>query len=780
MFRLLVINLICVFFIFADLYAAQRSFHGVVYDRLTQQALAGVLVVLSIDSSHYYALTDDQGAFSFSFEEADNFSLELSRLGYQSERISHVPWSENRGVQFEHALMPSVENLDNVTVQASIAKDRPVNHKAQVSARSFTLEETNRFAGSYGDPSRMAANYAGVLSARDNRNDIIIRGNTSSGLLWRIDGMEVPNPNHFGATGSTGGPVTIINTNLLSRSDFLTGAFPAEYSNATAGVFDLKMREGNPESGKHWAQLGWNGLEAGTEGPLPVSKSASYVMAYRYSFVGLLSRLGVDLQETADYQDFSAKVNMPTNKMGSFSLSGMGGSSHIALLESDKTLTDWFFPVHAEDVYNQYRMAVLGIHHHLDFSDRTRWKSVAYWTGSQVENRINRLASSEFEPVLWAHENTRQHKMTLSSSLRHKYSPNIDFSLGAYADQYQVTAADSQLIDTAFRLFTASVHEPLLLLRFFADMTYRYMPSLSVYLGVNGQYLDLTQEAVVEPRGSISWQLAPRHKLAYGIGWHSQMQPLMVYFVLNEQGAMTNNNLRFTRSFQQVLGYDWRMKDRLRLKAEMYYQKLSRIPVSMNQTAYSLSNFGAEFYIEREDSLVSLGNGVNYGLELTLEKFYTSGYFFLITVSLFESQYQALDQVWRNTAFNGQYATNFLAGYEWHAPGKGRSLHLGLNFTYAGGRPYVPYDIPGSMQERKVVYDWEHAYQVRRDDYTRISIRLGFKRVKERIHTETAFDLQYRTNYTSIYLDRLNWQTGEIVSTQTMGFYPMATWRIHF
>lgn len=139
---------------------------------------------------------------------------------------------------------------------------------ATVSARSFTVEETSRYAGSLNDPSRMAANYAGVSSTSDARNDIIIRGNSPLGVLWRLNGMEIPNPNHFGSLGTTGGPVSILNNNLLDKSDFLTGAFPAEYGNALAGVFDLQMRSGNNEKTEFLGQVGFNGFELGAEGPI--------------------------------------------------------------------------------------------------------------------------------------------------------------------------------------------------------------------------------------------------------------------------------------------------------------------------------------------------------------------------------------------------------------------------------------------------------------------------------------------------------------------------------
>ena len=164
----------------------------------------------------------------------------------------------------------------------------------------------------------MAANFAGVLTSRDNRNDIIIRGNSPIGVQYRLNGIKITNPNHFGAEGTTGGPITMLNTNLLANSDFLTGAFPAEYGNALAGVFDLKLRTGNSEKHEYWAQMGFNGLEFGLEGPFSKKTAATYLAAYRYSLTDIIEKMGVKLKESARYQDLSFNLNFPTKKNRGF------------------------------------------------------------------------------------------------------------------------------------------------------------------------------------------------------------------------------------------------------------------------------------------------------------------------------------------------------------------------------------------------------------------------------------------------------------------------------
>jgi hypothetical protein len=181
-----------------------------------------------------------------------------------------------------------VYTLDDVTVRPDIRKDQAINEMAVVSARSFTIDETERYAGSLGDPSRMAANFAGVTSVSDQRNDIVIRGNSPLGLLWRLEGLEIPNPNHFGSIGTTGGPISMLNINHLTNSDFYTGAFPAEYGNALAGAFDIRMRNGNNQKHEFMGQMGFNGFELGAEGPFSSNSQASYMANFRYSTLEVL------------------------------------------------------------------------------------------------------------------------------------------------------------------------------------------------------------------------------------------------------------------------------------------------------------------------------------------------------------------------------------------------------------------------------------------------------------------------------------------------------------
>jgi len=243
----------------------------------------------------------------------------------------------------------------------------------------------------------------------------------------------------------------------------------------------------------------------------------------------------------------------------------------------------------------------------------------------------------------------------------------------------------------------------------------------------------------------------------------------------------SNKDLAFSKSNHLVLGYDYLLNENLRLKFESYYQKLYDVPIKESLLAYSLINSGVEYFVGREDSLINQGTGENYGVELTLEKFFSKNYYYLITMSLFNSKYMGYDKIERNTAFNTNYLLNAVGGYEFKIGKKKNGiLSLGIKATWTGGRPYIPFDVDETIKQGTEVLDWDNAYKKRYDDYKRFSLRIGLKRNREKFNIELIFDLQYRTNYTSIYIERIDVETGEIENYQEMGFYPMATWRIQF
>ena len=761
----------------------KQSIQGVVIDNFTGAPLPGVNIIIIKDSTKLGGYTDEKGHFIIRNLPIGKYTLKASSIGYANYQ-TYIDLSSGKAVNLEIMLTVGTSELGGVSIKAYENKTQPINTMALIGARSFTPEEANRYAGSYGDPARMAMNYAGVLPVRDNRNDLIIRGNSAFGLQWRIDGIDIPNPNHFSASATTGGPITIINTNLIGRSDFFNGAFPAEYGNANAGVFDLHIKTPNIEKREMWFELGWNGLEFGSEGPIIKGKNASYIFSYRHSIANIFYDVAGTKGKKVDYQDLSFKFNFPKTKLGSWSIFGMGGKSHISLNEMEYSNKDRIFATYGEILDNSTSTGVLGITNQLFPNKRTHITTALSVTGNTVLNIVDTFAIPQRDPFLWATENTNEIKYSLSSIFHYRINDNSQLVGGGVYDHYVMSFHDLKYLFGDYVYFTDTSNAQADLLQLHIGYKHLFGNRLEAYIGLHGQYFFMNNSKAIEPRFSLKYIINKKSSISYGLGWHSQLQPKMMYYVQSRKQdgdfVLTNNQLDFTRSIHNALAYNYMFNKNLRLKVDVYYQHLYDVPIQSTQPAYSTINFGTEYYVERKDSLINVGTGKNYGIEITFERFLKRHFFYLFTATLFESKFTSSDHITRNTAYNGQYAFNAVGGYELVFPKKHVSMLFGLNLTYAGGSPYVPFDVAETLKYGRAMYDWDHAYEVRREDYKRISVRIGVKRNYKRFSTETAFDFQYRGDYTSIYQERINVTTGEIVDTRDMGFYPMANLRINF
>src|SRR5678809_80824 len=304
----------------------KQQLRGTVMDIMLQNPLPGATV--TIPSLNYTAVTNEEGMFRFKDMPIGSYRITISYSGFKEATLENLVVNTGKEVVLTIAMENIVRTENEVIVRVNNKKNKPLNEMSAVSARAFTVEETQKYAAAVNDPLRMATGFPGVLAAEDGNNDIIIRGNTPTGLLWRMEGVDIPNPNHFSIAAGTGGGISILSAQLLSNSDFITGAFASEYGNALSGVFDLKLRKGNNERKEYTVQAGVLGLNATAEGPIMPFYKGSYLVNYRYSTLSLLNKMGVTLTDgTTVFQDLSYNVYLPTKRSGTFSFFGFGGLS---------------------------------------------------------------------------------------------------------------------------------------------------------------------------------------------------------------------------------------------------------------------------------------------------------------------------------------------------------------------------------------------------------------------------------------------------------------------
>ena len=766
-----------------------QTLKGTVIDKQAQIGLPGVNIVILNTRPLKASTTDANGKFKIVDVLPGRYDVKISFIGYKEVVMPNVVVTSGKEVSLDIGMEESVSSLNEIEVTAS-KKNETNNELTSVSGRSFSMEEVNRYAGGRSDPARLAANFAGVSSPDDSRNDIVIRGNSPTGVLWRVEGLNIPNPNHFSTVGTTGGPVSAINTNILKNSDFFTSAFPSEYGNANAGVFDLGFRNGNADKREHTIQLGaLTGLEAMTEGPINKEKGSSYLIAYRYSFTGFAQALGLNVGTTATpfYQDISFKVNSGTSKLGKFTLFGLGGKSKIDFFHNKIDSTDLFADPSA-DSYFTSDVGLIGLKHFIRVNDKSFFNTVIGATYSASDFNQDSISKLDLKPK----------RVTENKATRYNYSVNTSFNSKINSKLFVKIGAIGELInlDLNYRERSNSIDWQQLwdfkdntaLIQGYAHAKYNFTDKLNLNMGVHSQYLTLNDSWSVEPRLGLKYQLNQKNTISAGYGLHSQMQAIDVYFYrqLQADGSynQSNKNLDFTRSQHFVLGYDLLPAKNWRIKTEVYYQYLFSVPINNYASSYSILNSGSTFNPFSETNLVNKGTGDNYGLELTLEKFYSNGYYGLITGTIYESKYKASNGKEYNTAFNGNYVYNILIGKEFKlGKSKRNSFTIDVKMTQAGGRHYTPVDLEASQAAKKEVLKGDDfAYSERNPDFFRLDFKSGFtfNSRKSKLSQSIYFDIQNVTNNKNVFAQRYNTVTKNINTAYQIGLFPNFVYKIQF
>ncbi len=761
-----------------------QTLRGRVLDGFTELPLPGATVVVTDTDPLRGTATDVDGNFRIEDLALGRISIRVSMVGYQPSVVNNLLLRSGRELVVDIRLEEQVYTMEDVVVRPDIRKDRAINEMAVVSARSFTIDETERYAGSLGDPSRMASNFAGVTSVTDQRNDIVIRGNSPLGLLWRLEGVEIPNPNHFGSIGSTGGPISMLNINHLTNSDFYTGAFPAEYGNALAGAFDIRMRNGNNQKHEFMGQVGFNGFELGAEGPFSENSQSSYMANFRYSTLEILHAAGMSFgtgSAVPEYKDLSFKVNVPLER-GRISVFGLGGNNGIAMLASQDDDSQYGFT--GLDLYNSNKMGVMGLNHIYYINDNARFTNTLAVSGIESTADIYDLSFDPDNEKI--KETLGEVKYTFSSKYSHRFSSRNYLNTGFVYDFYDVSYNGMQLDPSGEKyLHYLDNSGNMGFARLFTEWQHRFSDDLSVTGGLHASRLFLNNSYAVEPRLGLKWEFTGGQSVNLGAGMHSQTQMKAVYFsqrltdTLNMVYEKTNHDLDFSRSIHLVAGYDRLLGTDHRLKLEAYYQKLYNIPVAWRRPEFSLLSQGGGYGFILDDNMDNTGTGENKGMELTLEKFLNKGFYYLVTASVFDAGYRGYDGVWRNSAFNNNFVFNALAGYEWRV-GSNSLLSVDLKMVYAGGHRKLPVDEQQSLADNALRFKWNEAYNERFPDYFRLNGRITYRMNRNSFDQEWGIDLQNITNHKNIFIQNWDSSKKEVSTYYQMGFMPMMTYRIYF
>ena len=774
-----------------------QTVRGRVVDKESKSPLTGVIASITDMATRIGASTDKFGEFVIDDVTLGKHTITLTYMGFKSITLNDVLVIAGKETVLDIEMEEAVTTMNAVTVSQ---KRDHINDMAVVSTRTFDVQETERYAGSRADPARMASNFAGTQGGDDSRNDIIVRGNSPQGVLWRMEGVDIPNPNHFAIPGTTGGPVTMLNSHTLANSDFFMGAFPAEYGDAVAGVFDVRLRNGNNDKYEFTGQLGLLGTEIMAEGPIAQDIGSSFLIAYRYSTLQLFQGLNIKIGTTSipNYQDLTFKLNFPVSPHSTVSIFGIGGLSNINLVVSD--LSEATPQLYGESDRNQYftsNTGVVGASFAHTINPDTYTKLTVAETGNDVYAHHDYVFRDSNNNVIYPLKPILGYDFKTTSTVAHwflnkKLSSRQTIKFGVINNLYNLNFIDSSRQYPPTRE-TWQYRENY---RGYTDLAqayiqYKYRPTefITLTAGVHAQYLTHNKAESIEPRVGAKVVLTDNDVITLGYGLHSEMLPLYQYFARDtaNPALLPNYNVGFIRSHHAVLGYDRKLADNLGLKLETYYQYLFDVPVETRVgSSYSALDQGTGYSRDFPGQLQNKGTGYNYGIELTLEKTFSHGYYLLLTGSAFDSKAKGNDGVYRNTDYNTHYSFNLLGGYDIKI-GKYNTLITGLKVTMIGGRLYSPVDTAASNAYGDAVVVDSQRNTLHFNPYFRTDVKLGFRINGKRLTHEIGLDLVnvFNTKNTLdvTYSYGLNQQTAgkdPFYYTYQLGFLPIFYYKLDF
>lgn len=752
---------------------------GTVVDNDSRIPLPGATVILLDTDPVIGTTTNAEGRFRIEDVKVGRYDIQVSFVGYKSFIAREIIVGSGKETVLEIELAESVESLKQVEIKASSSKTEPLNTMTTVSARQVNMEEANRYAGGFDDPSRMVSSYAGVTAGIEN-NAIVIRGNSPKGILWQMEGIAIPNPNHFGDYISLGGgALTALSSQTMATSDFFTGAFPAEYGNALSGVFDINIRNGNSDNREYTFQAGLLGIDIAAEGPFKKGSSSNYLFNYRYSTLGLIAPILPDEMGILTYQDLSFKLNFPT-KTGIFSVWGIGAMDYQKSEAIDDS-TKWETSDDRQNLSAILTMGATGV----NFKKILGTKTFVQASVAATQNGIN-LSQSEYNDqlVMEPEQETVDYrwKYTFASFVNHKFSARHANKTGIIYDWlwYNTKIMNSKENGEPLETYADDKGNTGLLQAYSQSKIY-LSGQLIINAGIRAQYFILNGNFTLEPRMGARWNFLPQHTFSFAYGLHSQLEKIEFYLVeqeTQEGKIMPNKDLDFNKSHHFVVGYEYMINENLFFRAEPYFQLLYDIPVVPGSY---ISTINLDELWDFNDSLVNNGEGRNLGIDLTLEKYLSRGLYFLVTASLFDSKYTGGDGIERNTRYNKGYVINLLGGKEWKMGAyKQNLMGLNLRFTYMGGDYIIPVDEAKTIEQGEIVQDYNRAYEEKLTDAPLLSLSFTYRINKARHSSLWSFQVINLLGYKEFTEYSYDATTQTIEKQGDMLIIPNISYKIEF
>ena len=741
---------------------------GQVVDVRAFGPIPGASVALIPGNISLTATTDSTGHFRIAGIPVGHYALRVSFVGYDTLEVPELWLRAGKQVEQHLELSHAASQLGSVTVSA-MARER----LSTLGFLPFTVEQSLRWPATFFDPARLVAALPGVVNANDQANHLIIRGNSPNSNAWTLEGVEIVSPNHTGNAGTasdlptlSGGGVNVLSAQMLGPSQLFTGVLPIANDNALGGIMDMHLRNGNTREQEWTAQAGLLGIDLATEGPIGKSERSSYLVNYRYSTVGILGALGVDLgDEAITFQDLSFHVTLGVGKRGEVHLFGLGGNSSN-VFEAVHDTTEWEVDKDSRNIDYSSRMGAVGGSIRVPLGERTTFISTVAMSEIDQERTEERLLS-DYSVGYHSDVELSERKLSGMAQVDGAVGGRFRYTAGGSAMQRRVnTSSDPDLIGWLVRPWLSG--------------RWSFTDRLQATVGVAWSYFTYNDDYALQPRATLEWRMAHDRNVALAYGVRSQLPEWQVMRVGTSDELFNNTGIGLTRSQDVVLGYDHPVDDRLSLHIEVYYQQLYNVagitdtrsnPVSMVNT-WDVPVYGP---------LDISGDATNTGVELSARHSFANNIFYQGNISLYRSQYKDRSGAEQDSRWDGNYVGNLFGGKEFKKVKEDRVRTWGVSgrLNVAGGARELPINVRMSQAFGGTAYfgdDWSEQL----GSIYRIDLRVYLKHDRNGRTGMWSVDLQNVTNAQNPAFRYYDSRKREVITKYQLGIIPNLSYRIEF
>lgn len=724
-------KLILVFIFLSAFGFAQNSgkISGKIIDAKTRESIPYVNVV--VYGTQKGTVTDEQGKFQLNDVALGYAKIQVSFVGYKTIVSDEYLVTKNNNPYVVVELIEDAATLNVVNIQASAFRE-PI--ESPLSLQSLGITEIEKNPGSNRDVLKVIQSFPGVVSNPGFRNDIIIRGGATSENKFYLDGIEVPVINHFQTQGATGGPVGIMNADLIRKVDFYSGAFPANRGNSLSSVIEFTQKTGNPNRLKTRATLGTSDAGITLDGPL--SENTSFVFSARQSYLQFLFKL-IKLPFLPTYNDAQLNIKSKISKNSELSIVAIGAIDDFEINkevndgeEDVETIKKNNIILNAVPVNQQWNYTVGAsykyfgeVSNHLLVLSRNEWKNKAekYFLNNEApENLLLRFSSKEIE-------NKLRYENDFNTSSDYKINLGFNLETATYTnDNFKKTANSNGVLIDDFNSEIDFVKYGL-----FGQISKKYLDSkLGVSFGFRVDGIDYNSEMKnmlnqFSPRFSLNYKVSDKLSVSSSIGRYYQLPSYTVLGFKNNADEFVNKQgLKYIQSDHFVTGLSYKPNSNAKITVEGFYKKYDNYPFSVNNQI-SLANLGADFGTIGNEEVESISKGRSYGFEILAQKKSTEGLYGIASYTFVRSEFQNILGDYIPSTWDNKHLLTITAGKK--LP---KNWEVGTKFRLVGGRPFTPYDRDASSLKENYdvrnggILDYSKINSKRLDAYTQLDIRV--------------------------------------------------------